>query len=103
MTYGIMKTYIFTQAGQEAARRGMDWQQILQKRYEGIYYNSITEITTSKMQFKYDEIKKEFQKDRTFRKGSKDLEDIVEAKPQRRYVSTEAKHRPRDKKYHSQS
>ena len=99
MTYGIVKTYIFTQAGQEAARMGMDWHQILQEKYDQIYYHLIIEITTKKIQFKYDELKKEFQKDQNFNtKG--DLEIIVEAKPQRRYVSTEAKHRLRNKKYH---
>ena len=103
MTYGICMNYEFTRLGQEAVDRGTSLKKILNPRYNGIYWHLFIETAESKYEPLLEQLKKDFRKNQNTRRGLKDLEDIVEVKPQRRYVSTEAKHRPRDKKYHSQS
>ena len=97
MTYGIVKTYIFTQAGQEASKR-LAWEQILQERYNGIYYHLIIEDATKKLRDKYFEAEKaSLQKAQVF-SGKKDLEERL-----KKEVEDFKKKRPRNKKYHSQS
>ena len=97
--YGICLNYKFTKAGKEAIERGIIWQELLKPKYSGVYYWLQIETSEERYEPLLHKMKKDFKKDQTFGRASKDLEDIVE--PKRRYTTTEKRVSPRNKLWKS--
>ena len=74
--YSVCLDYQFTEAGIEAVKKGIDWNTLLEPKYNGIYYWLKIKTSEGKYAPLIEQIKKELHKDQFFN-TKKDLEERI--------------------------